>query len=221
MNAFCKVRRAGALRRAALSACSVLESDKIDYKSASKGVVARSPARPDPAVARLALRGARRRRHRQQPTRSARPPPGLPTAATDAGRRAHRARGRRSAGWWSTARPTSCGARCATSGRRAASCWRMDQPNLGIMETDWAENRAKIPQDFIRNTLGKLLDSVYSTGERDRFRTRLERTRHRRHRDLHQPPRHDRGLQQHRRRTRPSGSPAPPTPSWKPNSCAA
>jgi len=52
----------------------------------------------------------------------------------------------------------------------------MDQNNLGIMETDWAENRAKIPQDFIRNTLGKLLDSVYSTAERDRFRTRLERT---------------------------------------------
>jgi outer membrane protein assembly factor BamC len=51
-----------------------------------------------------------------------------------------------------------------------------DQPNLGIMETDWAENRAKIPQDFIRNTIGKLFDSLYSTAERDRFRTRLERT---------------------------------------------
>ncbi len=51
-----------------------------------------------------------------------------------------------------------------------------DQEAIGIMETDWAENRAKLPQDFIRNTLGKLLDSVYSTGERDRFRTRLERT---------------------------------------------
>jgi len=51
----------------------------------------------------------------------------------------------------------------------------MDQSNLGIMETDWAENRAKIPQDAIRATLGKLLDSLYSTGERDKFRTRLER----------------------------------------------
>ncbi len=50
-----------------------------------------------------------------------------------------------------------------------------DQENLGIMETDFAENRAKLPQDFIRNTLGKILDSVYSTGERDKFRTRLER----------------------------------------------
>lgn len=46
---------------------------------------------------------------------------------------------------------------------------------LGIMQTDWAENRAKIPQDFIRSTIGKLFDGLYSTGERDKFRTRLER----------------------------------------------
>jgi outer membrane protein assembly factor BamC len=51
----------------------------------------------------------------------------------------------------------------------------LDQEALGIMETDWAENRAKLPQDFIRRTLGRVLDSFYSTAERDRFRTRLER----------------------------------------------
>lgn len=51
----------------------------------------------------------------------------------------------------------------------------LDDEKLGLMETDWAENRAKLPQDFIRSTLGKLLDSLYSTGERDKFRTRLER----------------------------------------------
>lgn len=50
-----------------------------------------------------------------------------------------------------------------------------DQENLGIMETDYAENRAKLPQDFVRRTLGKVLESLYSTGERDKFRTRLER----------------------------------------------
>lgn len=49
-----------------------------------------------------------------------------------------------------------------------------ESPEAGIMETDWAENRAKIPGDIIRNTLGKLLDSLYSTGERDKFRTRFE-----------------------------------------------
>jgi outer membrane protein assembly factor BamC len=52
----------------------------------------------------------------------------------------------------------------------------VDMPEAGVMETDWAENRAKLPQDAIRNVLGKLLDQVYSTGERDKFRTRLERT---------------------------------------------
>lgn len=51
----------------------------------------------------------------------------------------------------------------------------VDENALGIMETDWAENRAKIPQDFIRASLGKLFDSVYSTPERDKFRTRIER----------------------------------------------
>ncbi|MFZ6816624.1 outer membrane protein assembly factor BamC [Undibacterium sp. Rencai35W] len=51
----------------------------------------------------------------------------------------------------------------------------IESQESGVMETDWAENRAKIPQDIIRNTLGKVLDSLYSTGERDKFRTRLER----------------------------------------------
>ena len=51
----------------------------------------------------------------------------------------------------------------------------VEMPEAGVMETDWAENRARVPDGFIRNTLGKLLDSVYSTGERDKFRTRLER----------------------------------------------
>jgi outer membrane protein assembly factor BamC len=50
-----------------------------------------------------------------------------------------------------------------------------ESPTTGTMETDWTENRAKIPQDIIRNTIGKVFDSLYSTGERDKFRTRLER----------------------------------------------
>lgn len=50
----------------------------------------------------------------------------------------------------------------------------VDSPSTGIMETDWAENRSKIPQDFIRRTLGKVLDSLYDTGERDKYLTRLE-----------------------------------------------
>ncbi|HTN50319.1 MAG TPA: outer membrane protein assembly factor BamC [Burkholderiaceae bacterium] len=46
----------------------------------------------------------------------------------------------------------------------------------GTMETVWAENRAKLPQDIIRQTLGRVLGSVYSTGEQDKYRARIERT---------------------------------------------
>ena len=51
---------------------------------------------------------------------------------------------------------------------------KLELPEAGVMETDWAENRAKIGDDFIRNMLGKVLDSLYSTAERDKFRTRME-----------------------------------------------
>lgn len=50
----------------------------------------------------------------------------------------------------------------------------IDQPETGVMETDWAEDRAKIPQDFLRNAIGAVFDDVYSTAERDKYRTRME-----------------------------------------------
>jgi outer membrane protein assembly factor BamC len=52
---------------------------------------------------------------------------------------------------------------------------KVDNPTIGVLETDWLENRADIPQGFIRNLLGKIIDQVYSAGTRDRFRVRLER----------------------------------------------
>jgi outer membrane protein assembly factor BamC len=52
---------------------------------------------------------------------------------------------------------------------------KTEVPEAGVMETDWAENRAKIPAGVIRDAFSKLLDQVYSTSERDKFRTRLER----------------------------------------------
>lgn len=51
----------------------------------------------------------------------------------------------------------------------------MEDPRVGIMETDWAENRADIPEDPIRRTLGRVLDGLYSAATRDKFRVRLER----------------------------------------------
>ncbi len=49
-----------------------------------------------------------------------------------------------------------------------------ESPETGVIETDWAENRANIPQDIIRRSLGKVIDGLYSTPERDKFRTRIE-----------------------------------------------
>jgi len=51
----------------------------------------------------------------------------------------------------------------------------VDLPEAGVIETDWAENRAKLDDGFVRNFLGRVLDSAYSTSERDKYRTRLER----------------------------------------------
>lgn len=52
---------------------------------------------------------------------------------------------------------------------------RIDDPSIGIMETDWAENRADIPQGFIRNFMEKFSTKLYSAATRDKFRVRLER----------------------------------------------
>jgi len=51
----------------------------------------------------------------------------------------------------------------------------IEQPATGVMETDWAENRADMPSDFLRSTVGKYLDAFTSTYKRDKFRTRIER----------------------------------------------
>ena len=51
----------------------------------------------------------------------------------------------------------------------------VETPEAGVMETDWSENRAKIPESGIRGFVGRALDSLYSTSERDKYRTRLER----------------------------------------------
>ena len=50
-----------------------------------------------------------------------------------------------------------------------------EQPEIGIMETAWHEDRERIPDDIIRRTIGKVFDNMWSTPYRDKFRTRLER----------------------------------------------
>jgi outer membrane protein assembly factor BamC len=159
---------------AALSACTVLEGEKIDYKSAGKGPSLEVP--PDLTQlsrdSRYTVPGGPVTASSFQIGQAA---PALPTAASTLG----------------DVRIERAGAqRWLVVNRSADELWNplrefwqeggfllaQDEPNLGIMETDWAENRAKIPQDVIRSARGKVFDSLYSTAERDRFRTRLERT---------------------------------------------
>ena len=52
----------------------------------------------------------------------------------------------------------------------------IENPLTGVMETNWAENRTKLPTDVIRSSLGKILGTLYDSGQRDLYRTRIERT---------------------------------------------
>ena len=159
----------------ALTACSALETDKVDYRSTAKAPALDIP----PDLTQLSkdtrytvVDGAVSASGRQTTSNT------VSNAGTVAALSAGDVRIERSGNqrWLVVKRP-------------AEKLWEpvkdfwlengfllaIEQSNLGIMETDWAENRAKIPQDAIRAALGKLLDSLYSTGERDKFRTRLER----------------------------------------------
>ncbi|HYP84015.1 outer membrane protein assembly factor BamC [Variovorax sp.] len=161
---------------ASLAACSALESDKIDYKSSGKAPSLDVP--PDLTQLtrdnRYAIPGngpvsANALRAGQANA------PGAPTAIQSAGDvRMERSGTQR---WLVVNRaPDQLWDSIRDFWQENGFLLTTDQRDLGIMETDWAENRAKLPQDIIRSTLGKLIDSVYSTGELDRFRTRLERT---------------------------------------------
>jgi len=50
----------------------------------------------------------------------------------------------------------------------------VELPEAGVMETEWAENRAKVPEGGMRKFLGRAMDMVYSTADRDKFRSRIE-----------------------------------------------
>lgn len=158
----------------ALAACSILETDKVDYKSATKAPSLSVP--PDLTQLsrdnRYAIPGGAVTASSYQLGQAS---PSLPVAlASLSDIRIERAGNQR---WLVVKRPAEqLWEPVKDFWQESGFLLALDQSNLGIMETDWAENRAKLPQDFIRNSLGKLFDSLYSTAERDKFRTRLERT---------------------------------------------
>ena len=173
---FCTVVLLGAALN--LSGCSsvsdLLQSDKVDYKSSGKA----GPSLDVPPdltqlsrETRYVVPGTAASANAFQIGQSA---PTLPVAALAVGDvRIERAGNQR---WLVVNRPADkLWGPVRDFWLESGFLLALDQENLGIMETDFAENRAKLPQDFIRNALGKVLDGLYSTGERDKFRTRLER----------------------------------------------
>src|SRR5512143_1431772 len=162
----------------ALSACGVMESKKIDYKSAGKAPTLEVPpdlvapttdnryAVPDTTGSGTATLSTYSEERKAQPS-------GAQTLLpTEEKARIERAGSQR---WLVVqATPQQVWPVIKDFWQENGFIINEESPETGIMETDWAENRAKIPQDIIRRTLGKVIDGLYSTAERDKFRTRLE-----------------------------------------------
>jgi len=49
-----------------------------------------------------------------------------------------------------------------------------DQPDIGIMETDWAENHADAPKGYLASLVQKVFKNAYEAGTRDKYRLRAE-----------------------------------------------
>ncbi len=163
-----------ALAIAALAGCSVLEETKVDYQSAKRGNSLEIPpdltqisrdSRYDVGAGAVSATGFQATQQRAAQTQAATNQVG-DVRIERAGNQRWLVVNRPPEALWEPLRQfwTDAGFKL-----------QVDQPDLGILETDWAENRANIPQDVIRRTLGKVFDSLYDSGLRDRFRTRVER----------------------------------------------
>jgi outer membrane protein assembly factor BamC len=52
----------------------------------------------------------------------------------------------------------------------------VNQADAGVMETEWTENRDAAPKEGVRGAMSRFLGALVSSGERDKFRLRLERS---------------------------------------------
>ncbi|SFH94460.1 Beta-barrel assembly machine subunit BamC [Collimonas sp. OK307] len=175
-----------ALALAGLAGCSsissVLEPDRIDYKSAGKVTAPKLDVPPDLTQLQRENRYAIPEANAGTATasgynldQSVRPAAAVSTVAPNATPDMHIERDGSQRWLVVNASPESLWPKVKDFWQDSGFLINIENSETGVMETDWAENRAKIPQDFVRNTLGKVFDSLYSTGERDKFRTRLER----------------------------------------------
>lgn len=161
---------------------SLLEPDRIDYKSASKGQTRSLEIPPNLTQLQRENRYAIPDNNRgiatasgynlQQGNRPATANVVAPAAVADM--RIERAGNQR----WLVVKqaPEVLWPKLKHFWQEAGFLINVEMPEAGILETDWAENRLKIPQSLVRRTLGRVLESLYDTSERDKFRTRLERT---------------------------------------------
>jgi outer membrane protein assembly factor BamC len=176
MNAFLRNRAALAVAAVALalagceSLYSVSPSKRIDYKSVSSGPALELP--PDLTTPRYD--------DRYQVTTAT----GLAAAGANKGTRSEflpttpdakivRAGNER----WLVVRATPEQAWNTTREfwQETGFVLAVENPQVGFMETDFSENRAEIPSDLFRRTIGKYIDVFYSTYKQDKFRTRIER----------------------------------------------
>jgi len=182
-------RRLGALSALALAlllgGCSSIEgmfsNDKVDYRSSGSSAKAK-PLEVPPDLTQLA------KDNRYQPlggvvSASAAPGAVAATPAADGTQVAPLALGDMrverdgSQRWLVTkATPEQLWPQIVAFWQERGFTLASQNAEAGVMETNWAENRAKLPQDAIRSALGRFLNSAYDTGERDLFRTRVERT---------------------------------------------
>lgn len=158
-----------------LAGCSVLEESKVDYKTAQRTQPLEVP--PDlsqiKSDSRYQLPGQSVSANQMQS--GVQQASALPTAAQQFGEiKLERAGNQR---WLVVSKSAD------QLWEPVSEFWKangfivkVNRPEIGVMETEWAENRAKLPMDFVRESLGKLLGGLYSTGELDKFRTRMERS---------------------------------------------
>jgi outer membrane protein assembly factor BamC len=173
---------------AVLSGCSWFSSDSssVDYKSASKLPPLEVPpdltspqrdnryAIPEPARSSTTLSGYEA--ERRDPARGARPvAPGTPVVLPVIENvRIERAGTQR----WLVVQdpPEKVWPVVKAFWQENGFLIKTELPEAGVMETDWAESRARIQEGAVRDFLGKVFDYFHSTAERDKYRTRLDRT---------------------------------------------
>jgi len=168
-----------AIAALALGGCEMLESKKIDYKSAGKAPSLEVPpdltaptsdnrySVPDAGGSGAATLSAYTKERKEKPASDATLLPDQEKA------RIERSGSQR---WLVvSATPEQVWPVIKDFWQELGFLINLESKETGVLETDWAENRAKIPQDILRRTLGKVIDGVYSTPERDKFRTRIEK----------------------------------------------